>query len=849
MSEGLDGLSLQRRFLVAPAVGFGLMLLLAIAALVALREQSTLLLEEDRGRLAISRELIETFADLSRNHSLVYELLLGRNALDQEGIYEEGKPLIHDVLALEERLLTSGLKEKLDPDELRQYARLADAIHAYRPFLISAIEMATLDPDLANRHMGEATSRFLEVERRFVALLDVTRATSVRRFVDIERGAGRRFEWMSGGVVLAMACLVPLTIRLSRRLSADLVSLIAAMKRLADGEGDVEIPTRAASRETAAMAGALSVFREKLDALHAATVEAERVNGELEQEICEREKAERDLVIARDVFEHSLDGIMVTDADARILSVNPAFSEITGYSEKEAVGRTPRLLRSDHHDPPFYEALWRDLEVNGLWQGEIWNRRKDGTIYPEWRNISSVRDADGNVLRYISIFTDITHRKIAEKDEGAAAPTAASEAAARREPLLEKVAAAIATARRYQKKAALLCFEVTQRVGSPPRLEPCPGDVFREEARRRITDSLGAAGVVVTLEDDALGAIVGEVGSAAEVARLAEKCIEAFGPPCLASGRRVQLAIDVGVSFFPDDGDRPTSLVAHARSAAGRARLKGSGSYVFHAHDLHQEATAQIAREAELRKAFESGELEVYYQPRISGRSGEIVAAEALIRWNRPGRESIPPDEFTPLAEEVELMGHIGAWVMETALRQYADWQRLRIAPPVISMNLTRGQFVDPGLVGGLAQKMHDAQMPSGHVEIELAESTLMGDPEQSVDRLHKLRALGCRISIDDFGAANSSLSQLRRYPVDSLKIDPSLVRDLPVRRDDAAIVRAVISMARNLDISVVAEGVETSAQKDFLLESGCDEMQGHLLGKAMAAHEFSALLREQKFS
>jgi diguanylate cyclase (GGDEF)-like protein/PAS domain S-box-containing protein len=547
-------------------------------------------------------------------------------------------------------------------------------------------------------------------------------------------------------------------------------------------------------------------------------------------------------------FEDIRDGVIVTDALGQMQSVNRAFTQITGYTAAEAIGANVRLLHSGRHGRAFYEQMWTLLAQTGIWQGEIWNRRKNGEVYPEWLTIRAVRDDDGPVIQYVGVFTDISRIKDSEAQADWLFHNDPLTKLPNRAQLQRRLEQVLARARRREARPALMVIDldgfktVNDSLGHPAGDELLVCIAERLQARLRHKDCLGRLG------GDEFLLIVENGAQAEEVCTLARDVLTTVAAPVpLSCGRDAYVTASIGISLFPDS-ESPTAveLLRDADAALHRAKELGRNRYCFYTGDMHAQALAKLEVEAALSRAIERDELLLHYQPKVAARTGQVVGAEALLRWQRGDTGLVPPGQFIPLAEQSSLILDIGAWVIDHACRQLRRW--LDAGQPVvrIAVNVAARQFAagDLDLVVGQALLRHD--VPAQYLELELTEGMLMSHPQQGTAMLQRLRDLGVKVSLDDFGTGYSSLAYLHQFPIDTLKIDQSFVRRIGEEPDGAALVDAVIGLAHRLHLNVVAEGVETAAQRDHLLRQGCDEMQGYHFGRPAPAEALQAMLAAQ---
>jgi len=549
--------------------------------------------------------------------------------------------------------------------------------------------------------------------------------------------------------------------------------------------------------------------------------------------ITERKQAEEQLRLAAQVFERAGEGIIVTDARQRILTVNQAFTTITGYSADEVLGKTPRVLKSDRHEPSYYQEMWSAIDEQGWWQGEIWNRRKSGNFYLGWLTINLVRDDTGVLTNFIGMFSDITAVKetqrrvdfLATHDELTGLPN--------RTLFLDRLRQTIARTNRKAAQFALLFIDLDNFKVVNDSLGHAAGDALLIEAARRLRHCVRVMDSVARFGGDEFALLIEDATSAeAEMAacRIAQELTE----PVTIGGQDIHVSASVGICFYPSDGTDSGTLLKNADSAMYHAKESGKSTYRFFTQNLKSAADERLHLEAALRHAIDNGDLELHYQPQINLATGRIVGIEALARWSHPTEGMISPSRFIPLAEKSGLIIGLGEWVANAACQQMAQWVSLGIDPPRMSVNVSVEQFKRGQPQAMLKRMLHLHRLPADRVVVELTESALMGDVEQFRRILHDLKDLGLGISIDDFGTGFSSLSYLRRFPIDELKIDRSFVNDIASSSDDRAIAQTIIAMAQTLGLSVVAEGIETREQFDTLRDLGCHIGQGYLFARPL---------------
>ncbi|MDI6748767.1 MAG: EAL domain-containing protein [Rhodocyclaceae bacterium] len=545
------------------------------------------------------------------------------------------------------------------------------------------------------------------------------------------------------------------------------------------------------------------------------------------------------------VFASTRDGILITDLAPRILAVNRAWSEISGYTEAEAFGQNPRLLKSGRHDRAFYQTLWATLRKVGHWQGEIWNRRKNGEIYAEWLSISTVYDERGQPTNYVGVLTDLSHLKSIEQKLDHLAHHDILTDLPNRLMMQVRLAAALEHAHRSPQRLAVLFLDLDRFKDVNDSLGHPVGDALLVEVAKRLRSRLREEDLLARVGGDEFIALLEGVDTPEQAGIVARSLIEQLTEPFTIEQTPVFIGVSIGISLYPDDARDATELIQHADAALYLAKQEGRNTYRFHTEALTRAARERLTLETRLRQALEREEFALHYQPLVD-RSGKPFGVEALIRWQPPGDETISPARFIPLAEETGLILPIGRWVIETACRQMAAWQREGLPIGLLAVNLSARQFEDPGLVELIRNTLAATGLMTDCLELELTESLLMKNVERSLVVLEELKALGVRVAVDDFGTGYSSLAYLRRFPVDKLKIDQSFVRDLDVDPSDQEIAATIVAMARNLRLTVLAEGVEKASQLEILAALGCDHYQGYLFARPMPADDVPAWCEKQ---
>ncbi len=568
------------------------------------------------------------------------------------------------------------------------------------------------------------------------------------------------------------------------------------------------------------------------------------------QDITEQKLAEDALRVAAATFE-THEAIMITDANANIIRVNHAFTEITGYSQEEVLGENPRILRSGREDKEFYAVMWQQLLAAGSWTGEIWDRRKSGQIYPKWLTITAVKNEQGQITEFIAIFSDITARKEAEEEIRNLAFYDALTRLPNRRLLLDRFRLALSLSARSRHYGAVMFLDMDKFKMLNDTLGHDYGDLMLIEVARRIQSCVRETDTVARLGGDEFVMLIEEVAVNAEealqkVALIAEKIRVALAVvPYRLKGHEYHSSPSIGVSLYRGNEESVEVLLKHADLAMYQAKDTGRNAVRFFDPAMQHTVEMRAVLEADLRRALPNRELQLYYQIQINSEDRPL-GAEALARWNHPKRGMVPPAQFIPIAEESSLILDIGNWVLDTACRQLAVWEKKeQMRGLELAVNVSAQQFGRRDFVGVIAAALRAHQIDPARLKLELTESVVLSDVADVVTKMHALKALGVKLSLDDFGTGYSSLSYLKQLPLDQIKIDQSFVRDIATDPNDAVMVKTIIDMAQNFRLNVIAEGVENRVQLDFLRKNGCMAYQGYLFSKPVPIGEFEALLGE----
>ncbi|MEJ2590163.1 MAG: EAL domain-containing protein [Candidatus Thiodiazotropha sp.] len=563
------------------------------------------------------------------------------------------------------------------------------------------------------------------------------------------------------------------------------------------------------------------------------------------QDVSERIRVKREQRLSASVFDHSHDAIMVTDRKGIILKINRAFREITGYTDHEIIGHTPELLNAGKQPPDFFRNLRETIEREGRWQGEVVNRKRDGSHFPAWVTISSVRNSEGELTHYVAIFSDITPLKLSLEQIEHLAHHDPLTGLPNRLLLNDRLKIAVRQARRENHSVALLFLDLDRFKDINDSLGHMVGDKLLLEFAARIRSQVREEDTVARLGGDEFVILINRIHSEQEVEVIARKIMAGLREPIRLDNQELVITISIGISLFPQDSRDADELIRHADAAMYHAKEQGLCEFRFYDRRMSIEAEQRVQLEIALRRALEQQAFELHYQPQVSLSSGQITGIEALVRWRREDAELLLPAAFIPLAEMTGLIEPLGEWILREACQQAAKWHRQGVFNGPISINISGVQIQRGRVVESVKRALGATGLAPSALVLELTESTIMQKKEGVLGILRELKALGIRLSVDDFGTGYSSLSYLQNLPVDQLKIDREFVKHLPDDTRGGAITKAIIDLAKGLGLSVVAEGLEMVSQCRLLTELGCDQGQGWILSRPLTAADMEQLFRD----
>ncbi|WP_223879215.1 putative bifunctional diguanylate cyclase/phosphodiesterase [Chitinimonas arctica] len=556
------------------------------------------------------------------------------------------------------------------------------------------------------------------------------------------------------------------------------------------------------------------------------------------RDITEMAQTEEHARLAVLMFEHSTEGLMVLGADQRIRLVNPAFSALTGFAAEDVRGELPQhLMPSGQGMANPYPDIWHTLEYDPAWQGEVTYRRRDGRLLPTWQSVVRVRDANGHIEHYLAMFTDLTELQRFEQQMERLVYYDVLTGLPNRALLADRISQSSSRAERMGNGMAVLFIDLDRFKAINDTLGHQDGDQVLRNVAYRLAELVGTEITVSRYGADQFVLLYPELSSPAQAAALADRLLTALAEPHHIGGQPLTVTASLGIAIYPDDGKQRETLIQHAETAMQAAKKAGRQAFRFFTQDMNQRSAEFLLLDNHLRKAVATGQFLLYYQPQIDIRSRAVIGMEALMRWRHPELGLVPPNRFIPAAEESGLIVPMGAWALKEACMQNKIWQQAGLLYAPIAVNVSARQFAE-NLEAVTLDALRAADLAPEYLELEVTESTLMDDVGAAIQTLNTVKRMGVRLAIDDFGTGYSSLSYLKRFPLDKLKVDRSFVIDILTDPDDAAIAGAVVSLAKNLRLKVIAEGVETAEQLSFLDQLGCDEMQGFLVAPPLPADQ-----------
>lgn len=561
------------------------------------------------------------------------------------------------------------------------------------------------------------------------------------------------------------------------------------------------------------------------------------------RDITQQRATEERLKQAMAVFECTHEGVLITDHTNTIVHINPAFSHITGYSENDVLGQTPRMFKSGRHSSEFYQSMWKTLDSQDQWSGEIWNRRKNGEILPQYQTIRLIRDENGFVSHHVAIFTDISILKDSQSELNYLSLYDPLTGLANRSHLYERLKTSLRTAIEAKRDHVVFLIDLDHFKNINESLGHSLGDQLLQAVAQRIAKNITNQCILARIGGDEFVVICESAHTPSEAAVMAQKIIAVSKEPFMLNNNELFISASVGICLFPKAGNSVEDIMRNADSALTKAKASGRETFAFYSSELTAQAFQRIRIASELRYALENEGLLVYYQPIYAMDTKKLVGCEALVRWNHAERGLIAPNDFIPIAEENGLIRLIDEWVLHHACSQMQKWLSAGVDLKFIAVNISSRSLSKDSLAQQVANTLRDTQLAPEQLELEVTESAIMEDPESADIVLRQLREMGVRIAVDDFGTGYSSLARLRSLTLDKLKIDQSFISNLLDAKEDQAIVCAILALGASIGVEVQAEGIETAEQLEFLQTHNCPLGQGYFFGRPMPTADFESLI------
>ena len=562
------------------------------------------------------------------------------------------------------------------------------------------------------------------------------------------------------------------------------------------------------------------------------------------RDITEQLKSQKALEVYENVIKNTSEGIMITDKNNHIVFTNKAFFDITQYEEKDVLGKNPSILKSGVHTKKFYKNMWESIINSGKWKGEIWNKHKDDGIYPELLSINTLKNKNGEIENYIAIFTDISEIKKSEAKMRSMAMHDSLTGLPNRTMMSSMMSHSIKSAKRQHELMAIMFIDLDNFKTINDNYGHKEGDNVLIETAKRLKDVLREEDIVYRFGGDEFIVTLEHIKNSEDIAKIAQKLNQSLQIPYQTNDYTFYISCSIGIAIYPNDASSVDELIKNADAAMYQAKNKGKNRYSFYSHELGKQIQEELHIENLLRKSVENSEFEIYYQPKIDTKTLRITGLEALLRWNSKEKGVLSPAKFIPIAEKTGLIIPLGNWVLLQACKQIKKWHDNKLYTGNISVNISGVQLDNKNFVNSIKHVLKESGLSPYYLDLEVTESVLMNDLKHWSNTLDEIRDIGIDISIDDFGTGYSSLSYLRELPVDELKIDKSFIDDIPGDKDACAIVKSIISLAKTLSYKTVAEGVEKKEQQKYLVENGCDIIQGYYYSKPLSATDMEDFLK-----
>lgn len=558
------------------------------------------------------------------------------------------------------------------------------------------------------------------------------------------------------------------------------------------------------------------------------------------RDITLRKSTEKQLRMWGEVLKNSGEAIFITDAESTIYLVNEAFNKVTGYTAEDVIGQKPNIFKSGRHNRQFYQNMWAALLNHGYWQGEIWDRRKDGSIYPKWSTICQIQDTQHKTTHYIAMFNDLSEQKISEERIRFLAFHDVLTGLPNKRLLQDHLHFFLEHAQRASDKLAVLFIDIDNFKTINDSLGHSAGDKLLIQLSKRLVACLRTTDTLGRFGGDEFIIILSDVANPNYIATISERIRKALTDPFHINEFDLIITVSIGISLYPSDGNDYEHLIKNADTAMNQVKETGRNNFKFYTADLNVLISERLSLINNLRNAVKEQAFFLYYQPKINNKNGTITGVEALIRWDSATLGLISPSKFIPLLEETGLIMQVSDWILREICKQHMTWLTLGLPPISIAMNISTIHFQKADFLAGVNAALADCTIGRNYIEFELTEGILLNDTEEAIDKMNQLKKMGIKLTLDDFGTGYSSLSYLCRFPINTIKIDQSFVQNMMTTHKDMEIVKIITLLSKTLQLKTVAEGVENKEQVVLLQEIDCDELQGYFFAKPMPGHLFA---------
>lgn len=559
------------------------------------------------------------------------------------------------------------------------------------------------------------------------------------------------------------------------------------------------------------------------------------------------QRAIKQFQLKADAFDYSSEGIFIADRDKKIIMINPAYETITGFTQEDVCGYSPKFMQSEMHTPEFYDNIWKTLENEGRWSGEVWDKKKNGDVYPRMLSITTICNVNKEISNYLGFFTDISLLKESKEFIQYISYYDALTGLPNRTLFKDRLQQGVIQAERNNWKLVVLILNLDRFKLFNDTLGYSVGDWILTEVGERIKKCIFERDTVARFSNDEFAIILNDISTINQAAQVSQRIIEEIASAFTVEDKDYYITASIGITLYPDDGLEVTKLLRNADTALDHAKKRGKNNYQFYAEEMNSEAMARLVMENNIRRGIDKGEFILYYQPQIDVKSGEMVGVESLVRWQHPELGLVSPDTFITIAEDTGLIVPLGKKLLKMAVAQNKEWQDLGYKKIKVGVNISARQFKEGDLLNFIKNTLTEFNLAPEFLELELTESILMDGVSEAYNILAELKEMGVQLAIDDFGTGYSSLTYLKKFTVDKIKIDKSFISEVLTNTEDAAITAAIIALSRGLNLNVIAEGVESEEQISYLFKSGCSEIQGYYYSKPVPPEVIAKYLQEKK--